>query len=155
MSLDPLVIRLATPRDRASLVTLASRLTAFELPPWRRAEDIATADAREMIEAVDAGNGDNEVWVAERGSLVAGCLHVLVATDFFGQRHAHVSVIATTEEAEGSGVGRALLDHAESWGRARGFTLVTLNVFAANARARRFYEKAGWSAEMLKYAKEL
>ena len=74
-----------------------------------------------------------------------------MTTDFFGTRHAHISVIATTEAAEGSGVGRALLAHAEAWARERGLTLLTLNVFASNARARRFYEKAGWAPEMLKY----
>ena len=32
---------------------------------------------------------------------------------------------------------------------------LTLNVFAANSRARRFYEREGWSAEMMKYVKPL
>jgi ribosomal protein S18 acetylase RimI-like enzyme len=141
--------------DRAALLALAERLTSFALPLWRQPEDIATADARDMIAAVTAGATDNQVWIAEHSGEVAGCLHVLVTTDFFGTRHAHISVIATTVAAEGSGVGRALLAHAEVWARERGLTLLTLNVFAANARARRFYEKAGWAPEMLKYAKPL
>ena len=76
-------------------------------------------------------------------------------TDFFGNRHAHISVIATTEAAEGTGVGRALLEHAEAWSRDRGYSLLTLNVFVANDRARRFYERAGMAAEMMKYVKPL
>ena len=36
-----------------------------------------------------------------------------------------------------------------------GQSLLTLNVFAANERARRFYERAGLAPEMLKYAKPL
>jgi ribosomal protein S18 acetylase RimI-like enzyme len=75
--------------------------------------------------------------------------------DFFGNRHAHISVVATTEAAEGSGVGRALLEYAEAWSRQRGYSLLTLNVFAANDRARRFYERAGLTAEMLRYVKPL
>jgi ribosomal protein S18 acetylase RimI-like enzyme len=148
-------IRPARPADHDALVALADRLTAFDVPPWRRPEDIATADARDMVAAVTAGAADNEVWIAERSGEVAGCLHVLATTDFFGTRHAHISVLATTKAAEGSGVGRALLAHAEAWARERGFALLTLNVFAANARARRFYEKAGWAPEMLKYTKPL
>ena len=108
-----------------------------------------------MIAAVRDGSPDNEVWIAERSGVVAGCLHVLLTTDFFGTRHAHISVIATTEAAEGSGAGRALLAHAEQWARDRGQALLTLNVFASNARARRFYERAGLAPEMLKYAKPL
>lgn len=154
-SADAPVIRVAGVADEEALTELAWRLTAFELPPWRKPEDIATADARDMIAAVRAAATDNEVWVAERFGRVAGCLHVLATTDFFGRRHAHISVIATTEAAEGSGVGRALLAHAEAWARERSLTLITLNVFASNSRARRFYEKAGWAPEMMKYVKPL
>lgn len=150
-----MIIRAARAADEPALVALAERLTAFDLPPWRRPEDIATADARDMIAAVTAGAADNAVWIAEQAGDVAGCLHVLVTTDFFGTRHAHISVIATTAAAEGSGVGRALLAHAEAWARERRLPLLTLNVFAANSRARRFYEKAGWAPEMLKYTKPL
>jgi GNAT superfamily N-acetyltransferase len=152
---DPIHIRPATPADEAILTALAGRLTAFALPPWRHPSDIAVADAREMMVAVRAGSRDNEVMIAERSGTPVGCLHVLADRDFFGAPHAHISVIATTSEAEGTGVGRVLLEHAEAWARSRGHRLLTLNVFAANARARRFYERGGWSPEMLKYAKPL
>lgn len=141
--------------DEAVLTVLAERLTVFALPAWRRPEDISTADAREMMAAVRGNDSDNAVWMAERGGRVAGCLHVLALTDFFGLRHAHISVIATTAEAEGTGVGAALLDFAEAWARERQLPLMTLNVFATNARALRFYERGGWVPEMLKYVKPL
>src|SRR5690606_29159690 len=63
-----------------------------------------------------------------------------------------ISVIATTGAAEGTGVGRALMAHAETRARERGLSLLTLNVFATNARARRFYERAGYAVEMVKSA---
>jgi len=148
-------IRPATEADEAVLNELAARLTAFDVPPWRKPDDIATADAREMMEAVRAASPDNVVLVAERAGVPVGCLHVLAATDFFGARQAHISVLATTAGAEGSGVGRALLEHAEEWARQGGHSLLTLNVFAANERARRFYERAGLSPEMMKYVKQL
>jgi ribosomal protein S18 acetylase RimI-like enzyme len=148
-------IRPATLEDEASLTSLAWRLTAFTLPDWRTPESIAEADAREMIAAVREGSAANEVFVAERAGVAVGCLHVLEMTDFFGLKHAHISVIATTVEAEGQGVGRALLDHADAWAERRGHSLLTLNVFAGNERARRFYERAGYAAEMIKYAKKI
>ena len=148
-------IRPATEADEAVLVELAARLTAFDVPPWRKPGDIAAADAREMMDAVRAASPDNEVLIAERASVPVGCLRILATTDFSGTRHAHVSVIATTEVAEGSGVGRALLQHAEGWARRLGYSMLTLNVFAANDRARRFYERAGLSPEMMKYVKPL
>ena len=150
-----MAIRAASAGDEATLTSLAWRLAEFELPPWRTAGEIANADGRAMIAAVHAAHPDEAVFVAERGGEPVGCLHVLLATDFFGRRHAHISVLATTAAAQGSGVGQALLAHAEVWARARGMDLLTLNVFAANTRARRVYERGGFVPEALKYTKRL
>ena len=150
-----LTLRPATAADEPMLAMLAARLSAFELPPWRAPHEIADADSRAMIAAAASGNPDDEVLIAERGGEVVGCLHVLAVTDFFGLRHGHVSVIATTEAAEGSGVARSLMEHAEQWTAERGLPLLTLNMFAGNARARRFYEIAGFEVEMVKYAKRV
>ena len=138
-----LTLRRATAADEQVLAVLAARLSAFELPAWRAPHEIADADSRAMIAAAAGGNPDDEVLIAERGGEVVGCLHVLAVTDFFGLRHGHVSVIATTEAAEGSGVARRLMEHAEQWTAERGLPLLTLNMFAGNARARRFYENGG------------
>ncbi len=150
-----LTLRRATAADEQLLAALAARLSAFELPSWRAPQDISGADARAMIAAVAGGDPDDEVLIAERAGEVVGCLHVLAVTDFFGLRHGHVSVIATTEAAEGSGVARRLMEHAEQWTAERGLPLLTLNMFAGNARARGFYEIAGFQIEMVKYAKEI
>lgn len=148
-----LVLRPATLDDDGVLAHFAVRLANFPLPPWRTADEIATADARAMMKAVRAGHQDDEVLIAERDGTPVGCLHMISALDFFGRRHAHVSVIAVSEAVEGTGVGRALLAHAEAWARQRALPLVTLNVFAANERARRFYEQAGFEPEIVKFAK--
>jgi GNAT superfamily N-acetyltransferase len=150
-----LTLRPATAADQPALAVLAARLTAFELPVWRAPREISDADGRAMIAAAAAGDQDDEVLIAERDGEVVGCLHVLAVTDFFGLRHGHVSVIATTESAEGSGVARRLIERAEQWTAERGLPLLTLNMFAGNARARRFYEIAGFEVEMVKYAKQV
>lgn len=148
-----LVIRPATIDDDRMLALFAARLANFPLPPWRTADEIATADARAMMTAVRTGHQDDEVLIAESDGAPVGCLHMVTALDFFGRRHAHVSVIAVSEAVEGTGVGRALLAHAEEWARQRALPLVTLNVFAANEHARQFYEQAGFEPEILKYVK--
>jgi GNAT superfamily N-acetyltransferase len=153
--LDELTIRHATNADEPALTSLAWRLTGFALPAWRTPASIAEADAREMIAAVRAGSPANEVLIAERGGAIVGCLHVLEETDFFGLRHAHISVVATTADAQGTGVGKALMAYAETWATARGHALLTLNVFAGNDRARGFYERGGYAPELIKYSKKL
>lgn len=150
-----LTIRAATRADEPALMTLSERMANFAVPPWRSAEEITDADGRSMVNAIGLAHPDSEVFIAERDGTVAGCLHLLVSRDFFGRRHAHISVIAVSEEAEGTGAGRTLMAFAERWARERGLHVITLNVFAANARARRLYEKAGFAVELVKYAKPL
>jgi ribosomal protein S18 acetylase RimI-like enzyme len=151
----PVSIRRATGSDAPALLDMAARMAGFPLPPWRAAAEVIDADGRDMVQAVHTAGPNHDVFVAEVDGTPAGCLYVLVTTDFFGRPHAHVSVIATTAAAEGTGVGRALIAHAEGWARQRRLTLLTLNVFASNTRARRFYERAGFDVEMVKYAKPL
>ena len=154
-SMTELKIRPATREDGPVLAGLAQRLASFELPPWRPPDSIASADAGAMMEAIESASDDNEVVIAERDGVPVGCLHILVIKDFFGVSHGHISVLSTTAEAEGSGVGRALIDFAEDWTRRHGLSLMTLNVFAGNERARRFYDRTGFEVEMLKYAKRV
>ena len=143
------------PADERSLLQLSERMASFDLPSWRSPAEVTGADGRAMIDALRTSHSDSEVFVAERDGSMAGCLHMMVTSDFFGRRHAHLSVIATTESAEGTGVGRALMAFADDWARSRRLPFITLNVFAANERARRLYEKAGYSVELLKYGKPL
>lgn len=150
-----IAVRRAVVQDEPILTALANRLGEFVLPQWRTADEIAIADGREMMDAVRTQDADSEVFIAERDGEPVGCLHVLVDTDFFGLRHAHISVVATMAAAQGTGVGQALIAYAEEWGRQRKLTLLTLNVFDGNSRARKVYERAGFTPEILKYAKPL
>lgn len=152
---DSVTIRKAVPGDERHLIELAARMANFDLPPWRTAEEITSADGRAMLDALRMGHSESEVFIAESDGAVAGCLHMVVASDFFGRRHAHLSVIATSRAAEGTGAGRALMAFADQWARMRRLPFITLNVFAANARARRLYERSGYDVELLKYAKLL
>jgi RimJ/RimL family protein N-acetyltransferase len=52
-------------------------------------------------------------------------------------------------------VGRVLMDAAEAWAREHKLEMLSLNVFAANERARRVYERLGYTPETLRYVKPL
>ena len=56
-----------------------------------------------------------------------------------------IPAIYVHPNALGTGVGRLLFDAAMGKLRERGFARATLWVLEANAQARRFYEKAGWT----------
>jgi ribosomal protein S18 acetylase RimI-like enzyme len=149
-------IRSATPADRDFLNALADRLAEFDRPAWRTHEEIAEGDRRALLEALDEPRPGTELFVAELDGAPAGCLLMWTLEDYFSQRwHAHVSVIAVSRPAEGQGVGRALMAHAESWARARGHATLTLSVFEGNRRAQRLYERTGYVTEMRRMTKRL
>ena len=66
-----------------------------------------------------------------------------------------LTLIYVGPEHKGRGIGRALLRAAEEELAAAGFARATLWVYSANARARRFYEAAGWRAVGLERAGRL
>ena len=150
------VIRPAVPADREFVLSLAERLAAFEPPDWRSTTEIAEGDRRALAAAFDKPDSDHPLFVGELDGARAGCLLMWTLEDYFSrERHAHISVIAISRDVEGRGLGRALMEHAERWARARGHRLLTLSVFESNRRAQQLYERCGFAVEMRRYAKPL
>ena len=67
----------------------------------------------------------------------------------------YISLLATTPEAEGTGVAARLMAAAEDWARGRGYRLLSLDVFADNKRAVEFYERRGFRCETFRMVKPL
>lgn len=151
----PARIRPFAPADRDAVLGLAPRLTVG-IAPWRDPAAFLAA-ARRWIEGSIAGIGpERAVLVAEDGR--GRCLgFVSVARDvhFTGEEQAYVGELAVAEEAEGIGVGRALMAAAEAWSRERGYRLIALDTGAANDRARGFYRRLGYAEESVKLVKVL
>lgn len=149
-------IRPAGPGDRAFVLGLLSRMAAFELPAWRTADEVVAGDYRPLAAWFDAPTADDAVLIAEIDGRPVGCAHLIVHTDFFTERpHTHLSVLAVAKDAEGRGVGSALLEATTAWAAARGDDHVTLNVFDNNRRARALYERHGYAPETIKYVKRI
>ena len=78
--------------------------------------DITADDLAARFDAV-TGDADHALLVAERGGLLVGLVHVF---------------------------GRALMDRAEGWARARGLASVALHTTLPRADARAFYARLGY-----------
>jgi ribosomal protein S18 acetylase RimI-like enzyme len=149
-------IRSATSADRAFLSRLADRLADFDRPVGRSHAEIADGDRRALFEALDHTRPGTELFIAELDGTPAGCLLMWTLEDYFSRQwHAHVSVIAVTKDAEGRGVGRALMEYAELWARRRGHRSITLSVFEGNQRAQALYRRVGYETEMRRMVKLL
>ncbi|HEU4648329.1 MAG TPA: GNAT family N-acetyltransferase [Gemmatimonadales bacterium] len=154
----PCRVRPARPADRPFVLELCHRLgEGFPLPSWRRPDEVARSE-QAALEEFFAGRADGgAVLVAEDpAGTPLGFVYLLVLTDYFRQEpHAHVSILAVHESAEGRGVGRALLEASDAWAHERGYRAITLNVFDANRRARELYGRMGYPPETLRYYKPL
>jgi ribosomal protein S18 acetylase RimI-like enzyme len=58
--------------------------------------------------------------------------------------YCHIVEIAVDENHRSQGIGAALMQAAEAWGRSRGAQLISLEYNAANPRAGEFYERQGY-----------
>ena len=151
------IVRAATRADHDFVVALAPRLRAFGDPPLRPPASIDDAERQALEHALTAPPADAALLVAEvDGHEPAGVAYAETATDYFtGERHGHLAILIVSDAAEGQGVGRALLAAVEGWASGRGYRFLTLNVFAGNLRARTVYERAGFTPDTVRYAKEL
>ena len=150
-------VRAATQADREFLLALVPRLRAFGPTELRPPESLDEAERRALAAALDEPTDEATVLVAHHHALgLSGAAYAMTLTDYFtGERHGHLSIIMVTEEAEGRGVGPALMRAVEDWSRDRGHRFLTLWVFDENSRARAFYEKGGFAPDMIRYAKLL
>lgn len=151
-----LSIRVATMADAPAILALGDRLPAFG-PTTRGVAEIADRERAALADALSRPSPGSRLLVAEQPPHgVIGVVLLETRLDYFTNRpHGYVAILAVAGEAEGRGVGRALLMAAEDWGRANGFSKLTLAVFADNRRAKGFYERQGWSPELETWYKKL
>lgn len=88
------------------------------------------------------------VFVAEKDGMVLGyafCIHQQHINDnnLTDIRTLYIDDLCVDEASRGMHVGRALYDHVVSYARENGYYNVTLNVWAGNDSAMRFYESVG------------
>jgi len=107
---------------------------------------LSVPDRESMWRRALAPGSDVRVWLAERSGRLLGfasCGPPRAADEPEGAGELHA--IYLEEEAAGTGLGRALLARAASELVEARYRSAILWVLDVNARARRFYELAGWS----------
>ncbi len=98
----------------------------------------------------------SHIFVSTLDGQVCGAIAVHPDVDYFtGHPRAYVDILVVAQDVEGRGVGRTLLTHVEEWARAHGFAEVVLDVFASNAGALAFYDRAGYRPDHIRLTKPL
>jgi GNAT superfamily N-acetyltransferase len=102
---------------------------------------------RQRLPAARRSRGD--ILVAVSGTDIVGFVHYGPARDEDAdpRRTGEIGAIYLCPESIGQGMGRLLMDAAVAGLAEVGYADATLWVLDGNARARRFYERAGWAAD--------
>lgn len=138
-------IRAATLDDARAIaeVHVASWRWAYEgLLPDEYLEQLSVDD-REAMWRETLPTSAGRVIVAEDAGEIVGFVGFGPAEEADGEA-GEVYAIYLLDRAAGTGVGRELFSRATEQMRRSGFRRALLWVLEANARARRFYERAGW-----------
>ncbi len=152
---------------RLAAVEDAARLGQIHVVTWRRAYsglvpedyldslDEATS-SRRWTEGLSTGGGEGRWFdrssvvhvAADEHEVIQGFIAVGTLRDAAdGEAHlGEVRALYVDPAAWDNGYGRALLAAGQAALVERGFGVAALWVLESNARARRFYEKAGWTA---------
>lgn len=150
-------IRDAVPGDAEAIRALMPRLAAFDIPSRRDPEELWRGD-EQILDGWRAGSEpDCRICVAvDEEDTVVGAVMLRLRPELLSSRpSAHLEVLVLAEQAEGYGIGKALMREAERVARDRGALTLTLTAFAANTRARGLYESMGYDGELIRYIKEL
>jgi len=140
-------VRPFVPEDRTFVLSLAPRLE-IGMQPWRDAGLWLQTVEGWLAESISQHDRNTMVFVAEdETSERVGFASVSHSKHFTGQPQAYIGELATSEAAEGRGVGTALVEACEQWARDQGYSMLVLSTGAGNTRAIRFYKHLGFYEE--------
>ncbi len=140
--------RAATRDDAPTLATLMSQLGYPTTPD-------------EMTARLDAILPDADYYTAvatlpDQPERVVGVIGVHFSHFYeLNGAYGHIVALVVDETARSQGIGAALVTAAEGWLRERGARMVVVTSGLARKDAHRFYERVGFHATGLRFAKEL
>ena len=149
-----ITVRSFTESDRPFFQRIVSRLHPGKGAARRDPTAFAAWFQRLASGQLDHPEGAETFVAIDQADQPLGLLMIQPATDYFtGAPRAYVEVLVVAAEAEGQGVGRALMAQAEHWTKERGYTEIALDVFATNTRAIAFYDRAGYAPDHIRMVK--
>jgi len=140
-------VRPYNPSDREFVLSLAPRL-AIGIPSWRDPEKMVATAQGWITDSIEKRADKTILFVAEneKGERL-GFASVSHSKHFTGVGQAYLGELATSKQAEGQGVGTALVQSCEQWARDQGYQILALTTGAANERALDFYHHLGYLNE--------
>ncbi|MDP9179782.1 MAG: GNAT family N-acetyltransferase [Gemmatimonadota bacterium] len=95
---------------------------------------------------------DQQFLVAELEGRPVGWLHALIVEYVESGSFVVIGGLVVDSNHRRKGVGRLLMQHAEAWAKARGYSIVRLTSSTTRAPAHQFYQELGYAKIKTQYA---
>ena len=142
-----IIIREATLSDAEAISHLSSSALGYLYP---------VSDMTNKLHAVLTRPQDR-VYVAVFGSLVVGYIHANIYDLLYAPTMVNIMGLAVSADYRRIGIGKALMEAAETWTRSIGCQSIRLNSGGTRREAHLFYRSCGFcdEKEQLRFIKEL
>ena len=137
----PITIRVARASDAGEIARLTAHL----------GYDLTELDAADRLSRILARD-DQQFLVADVGGGAVGWVHVVFAEYVDAEAFIVIGGLVVDRQHRRLGVGRALMNRAESWARERGCSMVRLASSATRHAAHQFYEDLGYTNIKTQYS---
>jgi len=127
-------VRIATADDALPMANLLVQLGYPDTTP-----DVARRRLLQLLE-----RADHAVFVAADDT-VHGFVHICVTLTLEHEPRGEIRTLVVDEAQRSAGIGAQLVEAAEAWARTRGLARVRVRSNIKRERARRFYERLGYS----------
>lgn len=147
--MNPIITRSATVEDLDTLLQFEQGIVTAERPfdPTLKPGEIHYYDLKALILSPEA-----EVVVAVAGEEIVGSGYAQIreAKDYLRHsRFAYLGFMYVKPAFRGQGINQKVLDALTNWIKEKGIAEIRLEVYAENAGAKRAYEKAGFTPNLL------
>ena len=114
-------------------------------------------DYRHLQSTVDRYfSAQTPLWFVTTSSRKIACLWLGIAIDqVTGIRHPNIFLVYVDPAYRRQGIGRALMEYAQVWAKAQGYTQIGLQVFTNNQPAIDLYQQLGYQPRSISMMREI
>lgn len=150
------VIREAQESDHHFIYSLSPYLAEVAMLEWHTDDTIQKMQVDYIAEMLAATAQPNATFIAETNKIPLGFIHVRTHKDSIsGEICGTIPLLAVSPSSQGMGVGKHLIEYAESWAKNLECRLIHLEVFANNKKADSFYQSLGFKPETVHMIKPI
>jgi ribosomal protein S18 acetylase RimI-like enzyme len=153
---DLTLIREATKSDHPFIFELSPFLADVAQLEWHTDASIQKMQYDYIAKMLTETSHPNITFIAEVNNIAVGFIHVRTHKDgISGETCGTIPLLAVLPESQGSGLGKILITHAETWAKNLGCRLLHLEVFANNQQGKNFYHNLGFKPETVHMIKPI